>query len=135
MSSSTRDGAGPSIPRLWNASNARDGNELPQRSSPKTARGDRGRTLRAGRGRSRRHLGFRGARQSGSCRSAPESDREKCRFLATTPKAGRQRPELDPSIRSFVAGSYVIFYREGANGVEVARVLHGRRDVPPLFRS
>ncbi len=60
---------------------------------------------------------------------------EKCRFLATTPKAGRQRPELDPSIRSFAAGSYVIFYREGDNGVEVARVLHGRRDVPPLFRS
>ena len=60
---------------------------------------------------------------------------EKCQFLATTPKAGRQRPELDPSIRSFAAGSYVIFYREADNGIEVARVLHGRRDIPPLFHS
>jgi plasmid stabilization system protein ParE len=35
-------------------------------------------------------------------------------MLAATPKAGRQRPELDPSIRSFVVGSYLIFYRESA---------------------
>ena len=60
---------------------------------------------------------------------------EKCQFLAITPKAGRQRPELDPSIRSFVVSSYVIFYRESANGIEVARVLHGRRDIPSLFPS
>ena len=60
---------------------------------------------------------------------------EKCQFLATTPKAGRQRPELDPSIRSFAVGSYVIFYRESDNGIAVARVLHGHRDIPPLFGS
>ena len=60
---------------------------------------------------------------------------EKCLFLANSPKAGRQRPELDSSIRSFAVGNYVIFYRESANGIEVARLLHGRRDIPPLFRS
>lgn len=60
---------------------------------------------------------------------------EKCQFLAATPKAGRQRSELGPSIRSFVVGSYVIFYRESANGIEVARVLHGRRDIQSLFPS
>ena len=60
---------------------------------------------------------------------------EKCQFLAGSPKAGRQRSELDPSIRSFAVGNYVVFYRESANGIEVARVLHGRRDIPSLFRS
>jgi toxin ParE1/3/4 len=60
---------------------------------------------------------------------------EKCEFLAGSPKAGRQRPEVDPSIRSFAVGSYVIFYRESPTGIEVARVLHGRRDIPSLFRS
>ena len=60
---------------------------------------------------------------------------EKCQFLANSPKAGRRRDELDPSIRSLAVGSYVIFYRESANGIEVARVLHGRRDIPSLFRS
>jgi toxin ParE1/3/4 len=44
---------------------------------------------------------------------------EKCRFLAATPKAGRRRPDLDPSIRSFMAGNYVIFYRESPRGIEV----------------
>lgn len=58
---------------------------------------------------------------------------EKCQFLANSPKLGRQRPELAPSIRSFTVGNYVIFYRESSNGIEVARVLHGRRDIPPLF--
>jgi toxin ParE1/3/4 len=60
---------------------------------------------------------------------------QKCRFLANSPKVGRQRPELDSSIRSFAVGNYVIFYRESANGIEVARLLHGRRDIPSLFPS
>ncbi|HLK86597.1 MAG TPA: type II toxin-antitoxin system RelE/ParE family toxin [Candidatus Binataceae bacterium] len=60
---------------------------------------------------------------------------EKCQFLANSPKAGRPRLELDASIRSFAVGNYVIFYRESAKGIEVARVLHGRRDIPSLFRS
>jgi toxin ParE1/3/4 len=59
---------------------------------------------------------------------------EKCQFLAATPRAGRQRPDLDPSIRSFVVGNYVIFYRESTRGIEVARVLHGHRDIASLFR-
>ena len=58
---------------------------------------------------------------------------EKCQFLAGTPKAGRQRPDLDPSIRSFAAGNYVIFYRDSTKGIEVARVLHGHRDIASLF--
>ncbi|HKI14655.1 MAG TPA: type II toxin-antitoxin system RelE/ParE family toxin [Roseiarcus sp.] len=58
----------------------------------------------------------------------------KCRALAMRPKAGRRRPELDREIRSLVAGNYVIFYRESAEGIEVARVLHGRRDIARLFR-
>jgi toxin ParE1/3/4 len=59
---------------------------------------------------------------------------EKCQFLAAAPKAGRQRPELDPSLRSFAVGNYVIFYRESTSGIEVARVLHGHRDIVSLFR-
>jgi toxin ParE1/3/4 len=59
---------------------------------------------------------------------------EKCQFLAGSPNAGRQRAELGLSIRSFAVGNYLIFYREGATGIEVARVLHGRRDIPSLFR-
>jgi toxin ParE1/3/4 len=59
---------------------------------------------------------------------------DRFRLLAATPKMGRLRPELNESIRSFVVAQYVIFYRKGARLIEVARVLHGHRDIPSLFR-
>jgi len=56
------------------------------------------------------------------------------RLLAATPRIGRRRPELDKAIRSFVVAGYVIFYRQSAKGIEVARVLHGHRDIRSLFQ-
>jgi len=53
--------------------------------------------------------------------------------LAAMPELGRQREELSPRLRSFPVGRYVIFYRPMENGIEIARVLHGARDLPPLF--
>jgi toxin ParE1/3/4 len=49
------------------------------------------------------------------------------------PQLGRRREELSPRLRSFPVGRYVIFYRPLENGIEIARVLHGARDFPPLF--
>jgi toxin ParE1/3/4 len=54
-------------------------------------------------------------------------------MLASMPHLGRARPELSPGLRSFVVGHHVIFYRLFDGGVEVARVLDGVRDLPPLF--
>ena len=53
--------------------------------------------------------------------------------LASLPLMGRERPELSPSLRSLVVGHHVIFYRLFDGGVEIARVLDGVRDLPPLF--
>lgn len=52
-------------------------------------------------------------------------------MLAENPQAGRQRPELGMSIRSFPVGTYVLFYEAFPNGVELVRVLHGARDITP----
>jgi toxin ParE1/3/4 len=54
-------------------------------------------------------------------------------MLASMPELGRRREELAPRLRSFSVRNYVIFYRPMANGVEIARVLHGARDLPPMF--
>jgi toxin ParE1/3/4 len=54
-------------------------------------------------------------------------------LLASMPEMGRQREELAARLRSFPIGNYLIFYRPMENGVEIARVLHGARDLPPLF--
>jgi toxin ParE1/3/4 len=58
----------------------------------------------------------------------------KLQALAQNPKLGRHRDELAKGMRSFPVGRYVIFYLALADGIEVARVLHGARDLAPLFR-
>jgi toxin ParE1/3/4 len=54
-------------------------------------------------------------------------------LLAQQPLLGRARPELAPNLRSFPVGNYVMFYRPIDDGIEVARVLHGSRDIDALF--
>jgi toxin ParE1/3/4 len=53
--------------------------------------------------------------------------------LAAMPEMGRLRRELRPHLRSFPVGRYLIFYRPMVNCVEIVRVLHGARDLPPLL--
>jgi len=47
----------------------------------------------------------------------------------------RARDEVAPGLRSVLRQPYVIFYRLKNSGVEVARVLHGRRNFPELFKK
>lgn len=53
--------------------------------------------------------------------------------LARHPYLGRLRKELRADIRSWAHGNYVIFYTATNDVVEIARVLYGGRDLPPLF--
>jgi toxin ParE1/3/4 len=58
---------------------------------------------------------------------------DKFALLAKHPKMGRERPELAPSLRSFVEGKYTIFYRLTLDTIEIVRVLHGTRDIEGIF--
>lgn len=60
---------------------------------------------------------------------------EKCRLIATHPRMGRPRPDLTPDVRSVSVGAYVILYRPIDDGIELLLVVHGARDIPPLFRA
>ena len=42
---------------------------------------------------------------------------------------GQQRDDLRPNLRSFTHGNYVAFFYPMAEGIEVAAVVHGARDV------
>jgi plasmid stabilization system protein ParE len=52
-------------------------------------------------------------------------------ILAAFPRAGRERPELQPHLRSYVAHPYIIYYwvDDTARRVTIVRVLHGHLDV------
>lgn len=54
--------------------------------------------------------------------------------LLTAPLSGKLRAELFPELRSLPHGNYVIYYMPTLYGIRVVRVIHGARDVPPLFR-
>lgn len=56
-----------------------------------------------------------------------------CRLLAQLPLMGRACDAIQPGLRSFPSGKYVIYYRPLNGGVEVLRVLHASRDVTGLF--
>ena len=56
--------------------------------------------------------------------------RETCDTLATQPGVGEMRTDLGvPGCRSFSIGNYVVFFRAAQDRVEVARVIHGSRDL------
>ena len=55
------------------------------------------------------------------------------RVVAQFPMGGTARPELAAGLRCYSVGNYVIYYRPAKDGIEVARVLHGARDVYRLF--
>jgi len=55
------------------------------------------------------------------------------RNLARRPLIGHTRPELLTGLRSLPFGRYVIFYLPRKRGIEVVRLLHGARDLKPLF--
>jgi toxin ParE1/3/4 len=50
-------------------------------------------------------------------------------MLAERPLAGRARDDLASNLRSFPVGSYIIFYIPVSDGIEVVRVINGRRDI------
>jgi plasmid stabilization system protein ParE len=54
---------------------------------------------------------------------------------ASFPESGRPREEFGKGVRSFVVYPYVVFYRAVGETIEVARVLHGRRDIDRIMRE
>ena len=60
---------------------------------------------------------------------------EKTNLLAQFPLMGRDRGDLAPRLRSSLVKPYLILYRPLEDGIEIIRIVHGTRDVPPLLES
>lgn len=56
----------------------------------------------------------------------------KCQWYANQPELGEASNTLLPGCRRFSVGPYVMYYRQGEDGIELIRVLHGARNVDPL---
>ena len=49
-----------------------------------------------------------------------------CQMLADNPTLGRACDDVRPGLRRMERGRHVVFYREGAGGILVSRILHQR---------
>lgn len=61
--------------------------------------------------------------------------RQRFRLLAENPHIGTRRPELGAAVRALAVGNYLIVYRPESDGVTIVHVVHGARDLPPLFAA
>jgi len=62
--------------------------------------------------------------------------REQMAFLAGTPAAGHSRKDLtDEDVKFFPVYSYLIVYRPQTKPLQVAAILHGRRDVERILKT
>jgi len=56
--------------------------------------------------------------------------RQKCEIYAKQPAMAEERQGFGvPGCRSFSVGNYVVFFRPTESGIEVARIIHGNRDL------
>ncbi|AGY58301.1 type II toxin-antitoxin system RelE/ParE family toxin [Gloeobacter kilaueensis] len=59
----------------------------------------------------------------------------KCRLLVSFANSGKSYNFIRPGLRGLPVDGYIIFYRLLEDGVEILRVLSGRRDLPALFQK
>jgi len=58
--------------------------------------------------------------------------REKCRMLAEHPEVGDDRADLGEGIRSTYVGTYIIYFRQRRQALEIVRVKQGNLEFPFL---
>ncbi len=59
--------------------------------------------------------------------------RQKCKLVANFPNMGKSYSKLAVNLRGFVVEDYIIFYYPNPDGINIARVVNGYRDLAELF--
>ena len=59
----------------------------------------------------------------------------KCQQLVAFPNSGKSYAQIRADLRGLSLENYIIFYRILDDGIEILRVVSGRRNLPSLFES
>ncbi|NJM75705.1 MAG: type II toxin-antitoxin system RelE/ParE family toxin [Acaryochloridaceae cyanobacterium RU_4_10] len=59
----------------------------------------------------------------------------KCQQLVAFPNSGKSYTEIRPELRVLSLDGYILFYRILEDGIEILRVVSGRRNLPSLFED
>lgn len=60
--------------------------------------------------------------------------RKKCKLVADFPNMGKDYRWVEPNLRGFVVEDYIVFYYPQEEGIQISRVINGRRDLKRLFK-
>ena len=61
--------------------------------------------------------------------------RQKCKLVAGFPNMGKDYSWIDPNLRCFIIDDYIVFYYPCEDGISIARVIYGRRDLIISFND
>jgi len=59
----------------------------------------------------------------------------KCQQLTAFPNSGKSYAEIRTDLRGLPIEGYVVFYRLLDDGIEILRVVSGRRNLPAIFKD
>jgi toxin ParE1/3/4 len=59
--------------------------------------------------------------------------RQKCKLVVGFPNMRKTYPKLNPNLRGFVVEDYIVFYYPNSDGINIARVISGYRDLDDMF--
>ena len=62
-----------------------------------------------------------------------DSIRQKCKLIAGFAGMGKNYETLSPGLRGFNVDDYIVFYYPREDGIDIARVISGYRDLEALF--
>ena len=61
--------------------------------------------------------------------------REKCKLVSSFPNMGKDYSWILSDLRGFIVNEYIIFYYPLENGIEIIRVVYGKRDLSAVFEE
>ncbi|GFE71762.1 type II toxin-antitoxin system RelE/ParE family toxin [Chroococcus sp. FPU101] len=61
--------------------------------------------------------------------------RQKCKLVADFPNMGKEYDWITSDLRGFVINGYIVFYYPRQDGIDIVRVINGRRDLKALFKE
>ncbi|MEH2096855.1 type II toxin-antitoxin system RelE/ParE family toxin [Nostoc sp.] len=59
----------------------------------------------------------------------------KCQQLVAFPNSGKSYAKIRPDLRGISSQGYIVFYRVLDDGIEILRIVSGRRNFPSLFEE
>lgn len=62
-----------------------------------------------------------------------DSLRQECKLVANFPSMGKRYQKLSPALRGFTVDGYLVLYYPNDDGIMIARVVSGYRDLETLF--